>query len=87
MNNKCCKCGKDAKFYHEWRYTYKDPDRIYYCADCAIEQSYHEGKIDDCHIITHCSKCGAPLTNGCYILNSHYCCADCFVAGLGYNME
>lgn len=39
MNSKCCKCGKDAKFYNEWRYVDKDSDRVYYCADCAIEQN------------------------------------------------
>lgn len=87
MNNKCCKCGKDAKFYNEWRYLDKKQDRVYYCADCAIEQSYREGKIDDDHIIKYCSRCSASLTNGCYILGSDYCCADCFVTGLGYYKE
>ena len=87
LSNKCCKCGKSAKFYNEYRYTDKYHDRIYYCADCAIEQSYCEGKIDDGHIIKYCSRCGASLINGCYILCSDYCCADCFVTGLGYNME
>ena len=87
MSNKCCKCGKDAKFYNEWRYADKDPDRVYYCADCAIEQSYREGKIDDGYIIKHCSICNTQLINGCYILDSDYCCADCFVIGLGYDKE
>ncbi len=87
MNNKCCKCGKEAKFYNEWRYADKDPDRVYYCADCAIEQSYHEGKTDDGHIIRYCSRCNTQLTNGCYILGSDYCCSDCFVTGLGYDKE
>lgn len=87
MSNKCCKCGKEAKFYNEWRYADKDPDRIYYCADCAIDQSYREGKIDEGHIIKYCSKCNTQLTNGCYILGSDYCCANCFVTGLGYEKE
>lgn len=39
MNNKCCKCRKDAKFYHEWRYADKDPDRIYYCTVNRIHGS------------------------------------------------
>ena len=55
MNNKCCKCGKDAKFYDEWRYADKDPYRIYYCTDCVIEKSYLEGEIDG-HIIKYCSR-------------------------------
>lgn len=87
MSNKCCKCGKEAKFYNEYRYADKDPDRVYYCADCAIDQSYREGKIDDGHIIKYCSKCNTQLINGCYILGSNYCCADCFVTGLGYDKE
>ena len=87
MNNKCCKCGKDAKFYNEWKYADKGSDRIYYCAECAIEQSYREGIIDDGHIIKYCSRCGAALINGCYILCSDYCCADCAAKGLGYVAE
>lgn len=87
MSGKCCRCRKDAKFYDEWRYADKDPDRVYYCADCAIEESYWGGKIDDRHIIKYCSRCSAQLTNGCYILGRDYCCADCFVAGIGYDVE
>lgn len=34
-----------------------------------------------------CGKSGASLQNECYILGSDYCCADCFVTGIGYNRE
>lgn len=43
MSGKCCKCGKEAKFYNEWRYA----DKMFGVHKVALQKEFNSNNLYD----------------------------------------